>query len=111
MASDERKESSTKIRERVEKARRTQRQRFQDQGELKTNSEMNNKKVKKFCSVGKGAQSLLKIAVEEYNLSARSYFRVLKVARTIADLEDESQIQKENVSEAIQLRVKNEDNL
>lgn len=111
MASDESEESSDQIRRRIEKARETQKQRFQANEELKTNSEMNNKKVKKFCSVGKKAQSLLKTAVEEYSLSARSYFRILKVARTIADLENNSEIQEENVSEAIQLRIKNNESL
>jgi magnesium chelatase family protein len=65
---------------------------------------MSNKALKEFCILDKGAESLLDIAMHELNLSARSYDRILKVARTIADMNQSDLIAAEHISEAVQYR-------
>lgn len=97
-------EPSTVIRERVKKARKIQQQRF-DQAGVLTNSEMNNAQVKQFCQVEKEGMELLKAAIVRMNLSARGYFRVLKIARTIADLEEKDTVLTQHLAEALQYRV------
>jgi magnesium chelatase family protein len=92
-------ESSVKIRPRVETARVVQRERFK-----KTNSRMSPKEIKEFCKLDDESQQLLKMAMTELNLSARAYDRILKVSRTIADLDSSAQIQSPHISEAIQYR-------
>jgi len=96
--------SSQDIRESVIKSRNIQNLRFEGLN-LYTNSQMQNKEVKKYCSLGVEESHLLKTAVEKYNLSARSYFRILKVSRTIADLEGISDICSRHIAEALQYRV------
>ncbi|MBI2022332.1 YifB family Mg chelatase-like AAA ATPase [Candidatus Daviesbacteria bacterium] len=98
-------EDSKKIRARVEKAREIQRQRFAPLGIL-TNSEMSNSHIKEFCVISKEALDLLKLAIAQLNLSARSYHRVLKLSRTIADLALSANIQTEHVAEALQYRTR-----
>jgi magnesium chelatase family protein len=100
-------ENSAAIRERVEKAREIQRKRFKDT-QTKLNSDMNNPQIKEFCELDTNSKQLMKTAVNQYGLSARSYFRILKVARTIADLAGSLNIEQEHLAEAIQYRVKNE---
>ena len=65
---------------------------------------MRSKDMSKFCQLKEEAQSLLKMAISELNFSARAYDRILKVARTIADLASKEQIESEHISEAIQYR-------
>lgn len=96
-------ESSAVVRERVQKVRRKQIQRYADD-HLHTNAEMSNDHIMKYCVCSKEAEQLLKTTVETLKLSARSYFRILKLARTIADLEDIDQIEISHVGEAIQYR-------
>ncbi|PIP20497.1 MAG: magnesium chelatase [Candidatus Omnitrophica bacterium CG23_combo_of_CG06-09_8_20_14_all_40_11] len=96
-------ESSEKIRERVEKARKIQLRRFKDMG-IYFNSQMTNKMLKKFCVLDNEAENLLKMAIQELNFSARSYDRIIKVARTIADLAGLEVIGPEHISEAVQYR-------
>ena len=67
---------------------------------------MTHKEITNFCHTDKKTQVLLKQAVEKFPLSARAYFRVLKVARTIADIEQEERIQIQHVAEALQYRMK-----
>lgn len=98
-------ESSIKIRERVETARECQRQRFHDLG-IQTNAEMKPKEIKEFCPVSDQTLDLLRTAVSQMHLSARSYHRILKVARTIADLAGLDDIKTEHVAEALQYRTK-----
>lgn len=98
-------EESAQIKERVEKARLKQAERFKDMPFL-TNSEMSSEVVKKFCKVGEGSENILRQAVDRLHLSARAYFRVLKLARTIADLAGEEEIQTAHVAEALQYRPK-----
>lgn len=98
-------EDSQSIRRRVEKAREVQRRRFADKGIL-TNSEMNNTEIKEFCQLQPDALELLKLAISQMNLSARSYHRVLKLSRTIADLGESKDILTEHVAEALTYRVR-----
>ncbi|MBI2011988.1 YifB family Mg chelatase-like AAA ATPase [Candidatus Daviesbacteria bacterium] len=100
-------EASKKIKKRVDEARKIQRQRFRD-FRILTNSEMNNIQIKKFCSISKDALDLLKMAIAQMNLSARSYHRVLKLARTIADLGKSEYIKTEHIAEALQYRAREE---
>ncbi|MCL4367410.1 YifB family Mg chelatase-like AAA ATPase [Patescibacteria group bacterium] len=96
-------ESSLAIRKRVEKARQTQLQRFAGKGIL-TNSEMNNQLIKQFVQLDEEALNLLKLAVSRMNLSARSYHRILKLARTIADLADSKQVLSDHIAESLTYR-------
>jgi magnesium chelatase family protein len=98
-------EDSKSIRNRVTRARETQRKRFSDAGNL-TNSEMSNSQIKKFCKPDEEGLELLKSAISRLNLSARSYYRVLKLARTIADLAESEQILSGHFAEALQYRPK-----
>ncbi len=95
-------EPSAVIRERVQKARDLQRERYE--GAIRCNSQMGSKHVKKFCFATDDAQELLKAAILNLGISARAYDRILKVARTIADLSQIGTIQAEHISEAIQYR-------
>ncbi|MFQ5722581.1 MAG: YifB family Mg chelatase-like AAA ATPase, partial [Candidatus Aminicenantales bacterium] len=97
-------EPSTLIRERVVKAREKQLERFKGR-KIYCNSQMSNREIKKFCPVGEKAKDLLAMAVDRLGFSARAYTRVLKVARTIADLEGEERISPIHISEAIQYRM------
>jgi magnesium chelatase family protein len=105
LTSDATGESSRQIRERVEKARRAQRKRF-GKSKCLLNSDMANLQIKRFCDLNNHSKSLMKNAVNQYHLSARSYFRILKVARTVADLRGGENISQEDLAEAIQYRIK-----
>ena len=103
--SDERKgESSVVIRQRVTQARMLQTARFQEMHHIHYNAQMGVQQIRKFCKLDKASLGLLKNAMERLNLSARAYDRILKVARTIADLETSNEIQGHHISEAIQYR-------
>lgn len=99
-------EFSANIRERVEKARQLQKERFKNLG-FSTNAEMKIRDIKNFCVIDSAGQDLLKNAVYKYNLSARAYHRVLKIGRTIADLAGQPNIQPLHISEALQYRPQN----
>ena len=96
-------ESSASIRTRVEKARQVQRQRFVGNG-VYCNAHMSSKQIRKFCDPNDGVKDLLKTAINQLNLSARAYDRILKLARTIADLENTENITLAHVAEAVQYR-------
>lgn len=98
-------EPSEKIRKRIEQARQVQAKRFVGKN-IVTNSEMSSRQTKDFCSLDKTSSDLLKKAVVHHGLSARSYFRVLKLARTIADLAGSDKIKFNHVAEALQYRPK-----
>jgi len=96
-------ESSTKVRGRVIAAREKQLERFKNFG-LLTNSEMGPKEMQEFCVIDEATINLLRLAMARLQLSARAYHRILKVARTIADLSNEEKIKTEHVAEALQYR-------
>lgn len=98
-------ESSGVIRTRVEAARARQKERFQGLA-IVANNEMSSDQVKKFCVVDSSTAELLKKAVTHFRLSARAYYRVLKLARTIADVEGSELIAMNHVAEALQYRPK-----
>lgn len=97
--------SSQKVRERVEKARSMQSKRFKDE-KFSVNSEISIPKIKKYCEIDSRSQGLLRRYVDSGHLSARGYHRVLKVARTIADLEESEKILGRHVSEAVSYRLR-----
>lgn len=96
-------ESSEKIKERVQKARDIQTNRFKKIS-IKSNSEMAHSDIKKFCNIDEKSEKLLEISINKFNLSARSIHRILKVSRTIADLEWNENISFENLAESLQYR-------
>ena len=96
-------ESSVKIKERVNFAREIQLNRFKNDN-IFSNSELTPKKIAMYCKLDADCESILKTAFEKLNLSARAYSRILKVARTIADLSSSENIQKSHILEAIQYR-------
>jgi magnesium chelatase family protein len=103
--SEERKgESSVEIRKRVTEAREIQTERFNNSNKVHYNAQMNVKQIRKFCKLSDESNNLLKIAMEKLNLSARAYDRILKVSRTIADLDAEENIKSNHLTEAIQYR-------
>lgn len=104
--SDKRKgENSHDIRQRVINAREIQYQRFeQDNSGIHYNAQMGPKTIEKFCQLDETSQNLIKMAMQKLNLSARAYDRILKVARTIADLDNSISIKSQHISEAIQYR-------
>ena len=97
-------ESSDQIRERVVAARRRQQLRFKDKPRITCNARMGSRELKTFCALDESTLELLKFAMSDLNLSARAYDRVLKVARTIADLAASEKIIGDHISEAIQYR-------
>ncbi len=101
--SSNRAESSAVIRKRVLAARRIQADRFAE-SRMKSNSEMGPREIKQFCALDSPSLTLLQKAVSQLHLSARNYFRILKVARTIADLGGAEKITLEHVGEALQYR-------
>ncbi|MFA6594246.1 MAG: YifB family Mg chelatase-like AAA ATPase [Candidatus Buchananbacteria bacterium] len=98
-------ESSAAVRERVQRARDTQLQRFQTE-KIFANSEMSSEQVNVYCLIDESAKQLIRQAVEKLRLSPRVYFRLLKLSRTIADLEISEEIRCEHVAEALQYRPK-----
>lgn len=96
-------ESSIEIKKRINKARNIQIQRFVDEG-IFTNAKMNNKLVKKYCKLDLESEELIKKAFNVFHLSARAYTRILKVARTIADLDGKQNIESSHIAEAISYR-------
>lgn len=104
LASDRLAEKSELIRERVIKAREVQIERFGDKPHLHANAQMSPQMVRDLCKITEAGQTLLKKAMEKLGLSARAYDRILKVARTIADLAGSEDIKIEHLAEAIQFR-------
>lgn len=100
-------ESSENIRARVEIARKIQKERFTNT-KIITNSEMTGEQIKEFCKLDANCIELMKSALSRLHLSARAYYRIIKVARTIADLSNAADIQATHIAEAIQYRFKTE---
>ncbi|MBC9796343.1 YifB family Mg chelatase-like AAA ATPase [Sinomicrobium weinanense] len=103
--SDDRKgESSVDIRKRVTAARKIQASRFKDTENIHYNAQMSSRQIREYCELDDASKALLKNAMTRLNLSARAYDRILKVARTIADLDHATHISGNHISEAIQYR-------
>lgn len=96
-------EKSNKIRERVNKARKIQALRYKENG-IYSNAELTPILIEKYCKLDEKSNQILQIAFEKLGLSARGYGRILKVARTIADLDESENIMPKHISEAIQYR-------
>jgi magnesium chelatase family protein len=97
-------ESSVVIRERVTKAREIQAQRYELFENIHYNAQMSSKQIREYCPLDETSLQLLKTAMERLNLSARAYDRILKVSRTIADLEQSERVNPSHIAEAIQYR-------
>ncbi len=103
LASESNEEKSADVKLRISKAREIQRQRYKDD-KFHTNAKMNSLAVKKYCAVDKMTQNIIEEAFEKFKMSARGYNRVLKVARTIADLAESETIEIDHVIEALNYR-------
>ncbi|MDI6786704.1 MAG: YifB family Mg chelatase-like AAA ATPase [bacterium] len=97
-------ENSTSIRDRVNITRNIQRQRFKKRKHIFCNAQMQQKDIEKYCSINKECKDTLNKALDKLGLSARAYYKILKVSRTIADLEESSEIKEHHILEAIQYR-------
>jgi len=97
-------ETSAEIRERVVAARQRQQERFAHKPKVTCNARMGPKEIKEHCQLDSPTQDLLKLAMADYNFSARAYDRILKVARTISDLAASERVTVDHISEAIQYR-------
>jgi magnesium chelatase family protein len=104
VASERAEETSATIRERIIRARQRQQDRFRDDAKVNCNARMATRQLKQYCKLSQDSQELIRVAMNELHLSARAYDRILKVSRTIADLDGKSSIAPEHVSEAIQYR-------
>lgn len=96
-------ESSDEILKRVNKCRNKQIERYSEQ-DIYSNSELEGRNINKYCQINKDAQDILKTAFDKLGFSARAYNKILKVARTIADLENTEKIESTHILEAIQYR-------
>lgn len=103
ISSDTAAEPSASIRERVTKARMIQHNRFKTDG-IYANAHMKPRHIRKFCKIDEDCLHLMEMAMNRLGLSARAYNRILKVSRTIADLEGSDKIVSHHISEAIQYR-------
>jgi magnesium chelatase family protein len=104
LAGEQAGETSAVIRGRVEQARAVQRTRFRGRRGVHANAHMTARDLRRHCRLGPPAESLLRGAVRRLGLSARAYYRILKIARTIADLAGEAELTTAHVGEAIQYR-------
>lgn len=101
--SSEKVESSREIKERVNRARKIQIERYKEE-KIYSNSQLTPKLIEKYCKLNEASRKILQVAFEKLELSARAHGRILKVARTIADLDGKENIEEKHVAEAIQYR-------
>ncbi len=107
LAAPEEENASQKIKEKVKRARQIQAARFKNEDKATlVNSEMGISQIKKYCQVDSKSKNLLRAYVDSGKLSARGYHRVLKVARTVADLESSDNIAYDHLAEALTYRIK-----
>jgi magnesium chelatase family protein len=100
---EEKSESSEEIRKRVINARKIQAERYKDEN-IFTNSELSSNQIEKYCKLDEQSQKIMKMAAIKYKLSGRKYSRILKLARTIADLANSKEITTIHISQALQYR-------
>ena len=110
LASNKPSEKSAAIRKRVVAARNIQKERFTNQFNVFCNAQMTSRMVRQYCQIDEAGQAILKQAMDRLGLSARAYDRILKVARTIADLDGSPGIETGHLSEAINFRSLDRDN-
>ena len=103
LGKEEKTETSQEIKKRVNQAREIQRQRYKEET-IYSNAALTPKLIEKYCQLDTQSKQILEAAFEKLGLSARAYGRILKVARTIADLAESEQIKKNHIAEAIQYR-------
>lgn len=103
ISKESKEETSEEIRNRVIKARNKQLERFKDSNYF-CNANIRDREIKKYCKINQESEKLIEMAFKKYHFSARSYHKILKVARTIADLEDSEDIKQEHLLEAIRYR-------
>ena len=101
--SNNKEETSEEIRKRVNQARKIQKERYSEDGIL-SNADLTPKLIEKYCKIDEDGKKILKDAFDKLGLSARAHGRILKVARTIADLDGEEFIKKQHIAEAVQYR-------
>jgi magnesium chelatase family protein len=104
LSSERKGEPSDEIRQRVVEARNVQLQRFAQYADINNNADMGSKEVRQFCRLDLSGEELMKMAMTKLGFSARAYDRILKVGRTIADIEHSENILPQHISEAIQYR-------
>jgi magnesium chelatase family protein len=104
LTQDETAEGSREIRKRVELTRKLQQSRFGESSGVHCNAQMSQNDIKNYCKIDADSNSMLKNAMDRMGLSARAYDRILKVARTIADIENSEKIRPQDIAEAIQFR-------
>ena len=104
LSSPERAENSASVRGRVEKCRAWQEDRFKGVAGVRVNSDMRPRQVRQYCELDRESSNLMEQAMEQLNFSARAYDRILKVARTVADLDDSEVLRTTHLLEAIQYR-------
>ena len=103
LVADENAESSAEVRKRVNRTRAVQRERFKDDG-ISSNAEMSERHLKKYCKLSPECEEVLRYAFESLKLSARARSRIIKVARTIADMELSENIEPKHLMEAVGYR-------
>jgi magnesium chelatase family protein len=103
LASESAGETSSQVGGRVVEARRAQMERYRGEG-VYSNAQMSSRLIRKHCGVDSGSKAMLEATMRRLGLSARAYDRILKVSRTLADLEGKEAIEQQHVSEAIQYR-------
>ena len=106
-----REETSKEVKARVDRTRRIQRERFKNEPKIKTNSDMGEKQIKKYCKLSADCEEILRSAFDSMRLSARARSRIIKVARTIADMDLSESILPEHILEAVGYRSLDKDNI
>lgn len=104
--SNKRRQTSAELQETVMRVRELQEERFSEVS-IKDNGHMNNEHIERFCNITKGAKNILDKAYDSMKLSLRTYYKVIKVARTIADIDSSSGIEESHIIEAIGYRIIN----